>query len=388
MIRENLIGRAYAERELGKYQRSEYAQAVADFKRIIDAGPGTRQYRSAQQGLAATYAAMGKPQQAQGLNDKLAQAANGPQKQGLEMLHLREMFQQEAAATDPAKRADLHRQIIEYARDRENNKDDWAIVVATAGDNVRDPAEEFGATADGFENWLGANVAYYKHQNLPAANMYWAAAKSGKYPKGYKYAADLFYVGGRVDMVEKVAQDIASQPSNPEAQWAAYMLFKIPRLQWERTGRHSAELEAKWIAAAQVYLKDYPQGHYAYEPRFRLGEMYQQKGQFIEAAKEYEQIHGNADYDFTAHFNAAECYYRALAAAGGVKLDNPAGVTPASDSSPVPSANSADVEALRQKTIAALIAAVNLEPNAERAAPAAQHKALHDSRGRAIYMLA
>ena len=58
---------------------------------------------------------------------------------------------------------------------------------------------------DGFENWLGANVAYYKHQTLPAANLYWAAARSGKYPKAYKYAADLFYVGGRVDMVEKVA---------------------------------------------------------------------------------------------------------------------------------------------------------------------------------------
>jgi tetratricopeptide (TPR) repeat protein len=35
-----------------------------------------------------------------------------------------------------------------------------------------------------------------------------------------------------------------------------------------------------------------------------------------------------------------------------------------------------------------LIAAINLEPEAERTAPAAAHKALHDSRGRAIYMLA
>ncbi|HEX3408702.1 MAG TPA: tetratricopeptide repeat protein, partial [Candidatus Binataceae bacterium] len=342
---------------------------------------------AAEQGLATTYAAMGKTAQAQGMSAKLADAASGAQKEGLEMLRLREMFRQEQAESDPAKRAALHRDLIDFARERERNHDSWAIVVATAGDNVRDPAAEFGATADGFENWLGANVAYYKHQPLIAANMYWAAARSGQYPKAWKYAADLFYVGGRIDMVEKVAQEIARQPSNPDAQWASYMLFKIPRLQWERGGKHNAELENQWVAAAQDYLKNYPQGHYAFEPRFRMGEIYQRKGQFLDAAKYYDQVHGNPDYDFTARFNAAECYYRALAAAGGVKLDTAAGVT----SAPTPTASAlsaADREALARKTIAALIAAINLEPAAERDAPAATHKAMHDSRGRAIFMLA
>jgi tetratricopeptide (TPR) repeat protein len=331
---------------------------------------------------------MGKTAQAQGINSKLAEAASGPQREGLEMQHLRDMFAQEAAASDPAKRADLHRQIIEYAQAREDSKDDWAIVVATAGDSVHDPAAEFGGTTNGFENWLGANVAYYKHQILPAANMYWAAAHSGKYPKAFKYAADLFYMGGRVDMVEKVAQDIASQPSNPDAQWAAYMLFKIPRLEWERSGMRNAELEDKWIAAARNYLKSYPQGHYAYEPRFRMGEIFQHQGQYVEAAKEYEQVHGNSDYDFTARFNAAECYYHALAAAGGAKTENVDSLTPAGASAPAAPINTADLEALRQKTIGALITAINLEPEAERTAPAVAHKALHDSRGRAIFMLA
>jgi len=387
LVRENLLGRAYSERELGKYDRGEYAHAVTDFKHIMDAGPATRQYRAAQQGLAMTYAAMGKTEQAQGMTANLAQAATGAQREGLEMLRLREMFRQEAAATDAAKRAELHRNIVGYARDREHDRDGWAIVVATAGDNVRDPTAEFGTTTDGFENWLGANVAYYKHQPLAAAAMYWAAAKSGQYPKAYKFAADLYYVGGRIDMVEKVAQDVAQQPSNPDAQWASYMLFKIPRLQWERGGMRSADLENKWIAAAEDYLKRYPQGHYAFEPRFRMGEIYQHKGQYIEAAKEYDQVQGNPDYDFTARFNAAECYYRALAAAGGVKIESANGLTPAA--SPVPAqVSTADREALRQKTIAALTAAINMEPGAERAAPSATHKALHDSRGRAIYMLA
>ena len=387
LVRENQLGRAYAERELGKYERGEYAHAVANFKRIMDAGPETRQYRAAQQGLATTYAAMGKTDQAQGMTANLAQAATGAQRQGLEMMHLREMFRQEEAASDPAKRAELHRDIVGFARDREHNRDSWAIVVATAADNVRDPAAEFGATADGFENWLGANVAYYKHQALAAANMYWAAGRSGQYPKAWKYAADLFYVGGRIDQVEKVAQEIAPQPSSPDAQWACYMLFKIPRLQWERGGMRSAELENKWVAAAQNYLKSYPQGHYSFEPRFRMAEIYQHKGQFEEAAREYDQVHGNPDYDFTARFNAAECYYRALAAAGVVKLDNPSSITAVAASAHVP-ISAAERQALTMKTIAALIAAINLEPGAERSAPAATHKALHDSRGRAIFMLA
>src|SRR5216684_2640132 len=35
LVRENLLGRAFAERELGKFDHSEYARAIADFKRII-----------------------------------------------------------------------------------------------------------------------------------------------------------------------------------------------------------------------------------------------------------------------------------------------------------------------------------------------------------------
>src|SRR6266851_3018770 len=95
LIRENLIGRAYAERELGKYEHGEYAHAVIDFKHIMEAGPDTRQYRAAQQGLAMTYAAMGKTAQAQGMTAKLSESATGAQREGLEMLRLREMFRQE-----------------------------------------------------------------------------------------------------------------------------------------------------------------------------------------------------------------------------------------------------------------------------------------------------
>ena len=59
LVRENVLGRAYCERELGKYDKTEYEKAIGDFKQIMSEGSGTQQYKAAQQGLATTYAAMG-----------------------------------------------------------------------------------------------------------------------------------------------------------------------------------------------------------------------------------------------------------------------------------------------------------------------------------------
>src|SRR5713101_2002524 len=51
LIRENLLGRASCERELGKYDKAEYEKAVADFNLIMKDGPNTAQYKAAQKGL-------------------------------------------------------------------------------------------------------------------------------------------------------------------------------------------------------------------------------------------------------------------------------------------------------------------------------------------------
>jgi hypothetical protein len=382
LVRENLLGRAFSERELGKYDHSQYAAAVADFKRIMRDGE-SRQYRAAEQGLATTYAAMGKLNEAQGLASRLATSPSGPQKHGLEMLHLRELFRSEAAATDPAKRADLHRQIMDFIRARANDRDSWAISVAASSQYVADPVAEFGSSSDPLEIWLLANVLYYKHHSLEAAKYYWAAARTGKYPKAYKYAADLYYSQGRLDMVEKVADDIAHQPGNPDAQWAEYMKFKIPRVQWERGGMRNAQLENAWVAGAQEYLKNYPHGQYAYEPRFRLGEYLQRKHDYVAAAREYDQVSGNSSYNFTARYNAAQCYWAAL---------NEKSAQPAPNASAQANVAAAtggmDRAALRTAAIAALRQTIKLAPQAENSASLTLRKPIRDSHGRAIFMLA
>src|SRR6516165_2653103 len=120
LVRENLLGRAFAERELGKFDHREYSRAITDFRQIMKDGPYTRQYRAAEQGLATTYAAMGRMNEAQGLTARLAEDTNGPNQRGLEMLHLRELFRAEAVESDPAKREQLHRQILDFIRARQN----------------------------------------------------------------------------------------------------------------------------------------------------------------------------------------------------------------------------------------------------------------------------
>jgi hypothetical protein len=405
LVRENLLGRAFAERELGKFDHSEYARAIADFKRIIKDGP-SRQYRAAEQGLATTYAAMGRMNEAQKLTAHMAEDTNGPQRRGLEMLHLRELFRAEAVESNPAKHEQLHRQILDFIRARQNDRDGWAVAVAAATQFARDVVAEFGGTDDGFQNWFLANVLYYKHRPLEAATYYWAAARSGQYPKAYKYAADLYYSQGRLDMVEKVADEIASHPDSPDAQWAAYMRFKIPRIEWERGGRGSAALESRWIDRAQDYLKHYPHGQYAFEPRFRLAEMLQGKKQYLLAASEYEQVAGNVDYEFTARFNAAECYYHALGPQGAQQIRTHTPTLSRNSSSSLRASSAeeeqagtdgrprsgplatAQLSATRTAAMRALRQAINLEPSAERFALISQRRALHESRGRAILMLA
>jgi hypothetical protein len=192
---------------------------------------------------------MGKLNEARGLTSGLAANATGAERQGLAMLHLRELFRAEAASSEPAQRAELHRQIMEFVRAREGDKNSWAVATAAAAQYVNDPVAEFGGSKDPLEIWFLANVLYYRHRPLDAAKYYWDSARTGKYPKAYRYAADLYYVYGRYDMAEKVADDIARQPANPDTQWALYTRFKIPRVQWERGGMQSQSLEEAWCTA-------------------------------------------------------------------------------------------------------------------------------------------
>jgi TolA-binding protein len=372
LLRENLLGRAFCERELGKYDKSQYDKAIADFKQIMKDGQNTRQYRAALQGLATTYAAMGKMDEAAKLTGKLAMGATGAQAVGLAMFRLQQLFKAEAATNDPARRAEYHKEAVEFMRAKENDKRDWPVVVAAVAQYVRDPVAEFGRSSDPFEKWLLANVLYSKHQAAEAAKYYLEAAQSGKYPRAYKYAADIYYNEKRYDLVEQIANQIARQPGNPDAQWAAYMRFKLPQSQWEMGGMKNAQLENQWVAAAQDYLKTYPHGQFAYDPHFWLADRMQRNKQYLDAAKEFALVTGSPYFEFMAKFRGAKCDYSALAAAGGKGAKAPA----------------VDRDALRKAALSGFQEALRMAPAAERSASGQQRTAVREARGEATYLLA
>ena len=68
-----------------------------------------------------------------------------------------------------------------------------------------------------------------KKDQSGAAKYYLEAAHSGKYPKDYKFAADIYFNEHNMGQVEAILNDLAKSPSNPDAQWASYMRYKLPR---------------------------------------------------------------------------------------------------------------------------------------------------------------
>ncbi len=374
LIRENLLGRGYCERDLGQFDRSHYAKAIADFREVMKAGAGTAQYRAAQQGLATTYAAMGEVGKAAALSARLAQTTTGAQMQGAQMFRLQELLQAEAESADPARRAQLHREIVELLRGYYGNGKQWPMALAAVVHDAANPEAEFGAAQDPFESYLLAEVLASTHHQMAAAKYYLAAARSGQYPQGYKYAIDIYYGQGRLDLVDQPLEELARQRRNPNAQWAAYMRFKIARTRWERSGMRDAHLNAAWIARAHDYLDRYPRGKYAYEPRFRLAELLQDQGKYADAAAQYDQVSGDPFYTFAAGFKAAECRYLELAA-----LANKAAK---------PGPKTAQLRgALTAKAIAGLQQTVAVGPEIEKRT-SAERQFVHTARARATYMLA
>jgi len=368
LVRENLLGRAFCERELGKFDKAEYDKAIADFKQIMSEGTGTAQYKAAQQGLATTYAAMGNAAEAQKLSGGLGTGG------GAQMFQLQNTYAAMYATRDAAKKQQYQNQIVEVIRAKENDKEGWAVGVGAVVKFSHDPIGELGSSSDPFQKHLLANVLLSKKDQSGAAKYFLEAARSGKYPRDYKYAADIYYNQKNMGQLEQILTDMSRQPGNPDAQWAEYMRYKLTRNEWEQSGMKNQQLEDQWVNAAEDYLKKYPKGEFANETRFRLAERLQRQQKYADAAADYAQV-GGGEYGFTAKFNAAECNYLQLVAAGAKESKDK-------------NAPKVNTDELRKNTINLLNETIKMAPEAEREAGGAQKKFVHDTKGRATYMLA
>jgi hypothetical protein len=275
----------------------------------------------------------------------------------------------------PAKKAEYLKEIVDLARSKEGDKEGWAIAISGIAKYSHNPVDEFGNSGDPFQQHLLANVLLSKKDQAGAAKYYVAAARSGKYPKDYKFAADIYFNEHNLGQVESILNDLSKSSSNPDAQWASYMRYKLPRGTWEQSGMKNTQAESQWLAAGDDYLKKYPHGEYSNEIRFRAGEHLQQQKDYVSAAKMYQDVNGG-EYGFAAKFNAAECDYVALVAASAKDTKDKKAAA----------ANPAD---LRNGAISLLRETIKAAPEAERSAGTqTQKKYVHDTTGRAKYMLA
>ncbi|MGH7925933.1 MAG: tetratricopeptide repeat protein [Candidatus Binatus sp.] len=370
LVRENTLGRAYCERELGKFDHSQYALAVADFKKIMDDGTSTQQYSAAKEGLSTTYAKMGNAEEAA----KLVGGSSAKAGSGQFMLQLQTLFSAERATSDLAKKAAYHKQIIDLMKSKENDKEGWAIDVAAASKFPSNAVEEFGNSSDPFEKWLLAAVLLSRKDEAGAAKYYAEAGESGKYPKAYKFAIDIYLRQKRYDQVEAMLSKISAGGSG-DAQWAEYLNFSLAHARWEQSGMKDTALQDKWVKAAEDYVKKSPNGEHAAEMRVQLASLLQNQGKYVEAAQMYSQVTGDPEFTFTAKFKAAECYYKELVGAGATAKAN--------------KGPAVDTDQLKKLAIDNLADSIKRGPEAERSAnTAAAKKAIHEMRGEATFMLA
>jgi len=372
LIRENTLGRAYCERELGKFDQKEYTNAINDFKKIQEDGRSTQQYAAAEQGLCTTYGKMGQPEEA----TKYCGSNTGPGggKGGNQMLQLQALFSAERATSDPAKKAEYHKQIIDVMKPKKDDKEGWAIDVAAASKFPSNAVEEFGSSSDPFEKWLLAAVLLSRKDEAGAAKYYSEACDSGQYPKACRFAADIYQREKRFDLVQEMLLKIAHQGGGDAAQ-AFFLEYSLDHDRWEKSGRKDKALEDKWVKDAQDYLQKNPNGDHAAELQVALAERLQRQGDLLGAAKLYSAVKGDPEFTFTAKFKAAECYYKILVGAAATKDDK--------------TAPKIDTDQLRKLAVADLNESIKMGHEAEaKANTAAAKNAVREIRGEATYMLA
>jgi hypothetical protein len=374
LIRENTLGRAYCERELGKFDHAEYDHAIADFKKIMEDGTGTQQYAAARQGLSTTYAKMGKPDEAA----KLLPSGGPPGKggSGQFMLELQTLFSAEKATSDPTKKAEYHKQIIDAMKTKENDKEGWAIDVSAATHFPNNAVEEFGSSSDPFEKWLLAAVLLSRKDEPGAAKYYSEACYTGKYPKACRFAAEIYQREKRYDLVEPILTEIA-KTGGGEASQAEFLKYSLAHDRWQKGGEKDTALESQWVQDANNYLQKTPNGDHAAELQVALAERLQRQGDLLGAAKLYSQVKGDPEFTFTAKFKSAECYYKILVGAAANAKDTKG------------QAPKVDTEQLRKLALDNLNQSIKMGHDAEAKAntPAAK-KAIREIRGEATYMLA
>jgi hypothetical protein len=294
----------------------------------------------------------------------------GKDKYGNFMLQLQALFQAEKATSDPAKKAEYHKQIVDAMKTMESDPKGWAVDVSAATHFPSNATEEFGSSSDPFEKWLLAAVLLSRKDEPGAAKYYAEACDSGKYPKACRFAAEIYQREKRYDLVEAMLTK-----GGGDAAQTIFLKYSLVHDRWQKGGEKDTALESQWVKDANDYLQKSPNGDHAAELQVALAERLQKQGDLMGAAKLYSEVKGDPEFTFTAKFKAAECYYKIIVGAGAAAKDN--------------KGPKADTEQLRKLALDNLNQSVKMGHDAEaRANTPAAKKSIREIRGEATYMLA
>ena len=210
MIRENLLGRAYCERDLGQFERSQYTKAIADFREVMKAGPGSAQYRAAQQGLATTYAAMGHVDEAAAITSHLSMSTVGCGEARRRDVPPAELFQRRrkppirgGVPSCIARRSACCAAITAAAGSGRWPWPPWFTTYPIRKRNSAPPSIPSSSTC--WPKCWSRPIIRVRPRNITGL------PRSGQYPQGYKYAIDIYYNEGKLDLIDAPLEELARE---------------------------------------------------------------------------------------------------------------------------------------------------------------------------------
>ncbi len=302
---ESLLGRALAERELG-----ELDAATGDLRAVLEAGTASPLYWPARLTLAEVKAASGT---GEGLSEtqKLLAEASAARLPAETLNQIRLLRLQALARASKSGKSDaLQREAAALARDLTRLGPGWSrrvneVVLA----NVDDPRAILGSTTS--TEWMAAESLAAEEKFAAAIPAYEAVLTSAALDAEqatlvqHRLGLCYFRVQRYADSERALRAFLNRAPSSPLAAEAAYLRFRAA--EGVLRGNPSPETQELFASVVEAYVRGYPKHESFYEGAFRLGELQQGRGQFLQAADSYALVKGPAAFEIRAAAGEVEC---------------------------------------------------------------------------------
>lgn len=307
MALESLLGRGMAERELG-----QRAEAEADLAQVLQQAKGTPLYWPARTALGELRASAGAPAAVIETGRMLAEAQSAgvptEMMQQIRMLRLDALLQ--AMAVGGASEA-VRSESASLAAQLSSLGPAYSQRVTTmATSRLKDPRPVLGATVSA--EWIAAENLAADEKFIEAAKAYERiagstdpAARSHTDEVHHRLGVCYFRLGRYADAEREFRAYLNDAPAGPLAAESAYLQFRAAEGVFRATP--SPETRSSFLAVAQNFVKGFPDNESRYEGLFRSAELMQDERRYLEAADNYAQVEGPAQFRLRAAAGEIQC---------------------------------------------------------------------------------